>query len=287
MQIVANIIFLSTFYVSFAVGLALIFGVMRIINFAHGELFMLGGYALWLILALTQGWFPQGLGFFVALIVAALVVGLLGALVQLTIFRRLRDHPFSIFMATLGLSYVLQVLVVKAIGPMSQSIPAVFSGIIQFAGIVLPIQRLVVVAFTLSMIAGLWFFLMRTKTGRAVRAAAQNKTGAVLQGISMRRIGLITMFIGSALAALSGVLMGSVQGISPFMGGEAIWRAFIIIIVGGIGSVSGSVVAALLFGTLDTLLTTFGLGKLVAMVDAVIMLMILSFMPNGLLGKRE
>lgn len=287
MQIVANIIFLSTFYVSFAVGLALIFGVMRIINFAHGELFMLGGYALWLILALTQGWFPQGLGFFVALVVAACVVGLLGALVQLTIFRRLRDHPFSIFMATLGLSYVLQVLVVKAIGPMSQSIPAVFGGIVQFAGIVLPIQRLVVVAFTLLMIGGLWVFLMRTKTGRAVRAAAQNKTGAMLQGISMRRIGLITMFTGSSLASLSGVLMGSVQGISPFMGGEAIWRAFIIIIVGGIGSVSGAVVAAFLFGTLDTLLTTFGFGKLVAMVDAVIMLLILSFMPNGLLGSRE
>jgi len=260
---------------------------MRIINFAHGELFMLGGYALWLFLAWTQGWFPKELTFFVALIVAALAVGLLGALIQFTIFRRLRDHPFSIFMATLGLSYVLQVLVVKAIGPMSQSIPAVFGGIVQFGGMVFPIQRLVVVGFTLLMIGGLWVFLMRTKTGRAVRAAAQNRTGAMLQGISMRRIGLITMMVGSSLAALSGVLMGSVQGISPFMGGEAIWRAFIIIIVGGIGSISGSVVAAFLFGTLDTFLTSFGLGKLVAMIDAVIMLLILSFRPNGLLGKRE
>jgi branched-subunit amino acid ABC-type transport system permease component len=128
---------------------------------------------------------------------------------------------------------------------------------------------------------------MRTNVGRAVRATAQNRTGAMLQGISMQRIGLITMLVGSVLAALSGVLMASVQGISPFMGSDAIWRAFIIIIVGGIGSISGAIAAAFMFGTLDTLLTTFGLGNFVAMIDAIIMLLILAFMPSGLLGSRE
>ncbi|MDP6429741.1 MAG: branched-chain amino acid ABC transporter permease [Rhodospirillales bacterium] len=287
MQIVANIVFLSTFYVSFAVGLALVFGVMRTINFAHGEFYMLGGYALWLTVGALSGTIPGGLIFIVALVVGAGVVGTLGILLQLSIFHRLREHPFSIFMATLGLSYVLQVSVVQTIGPMGRSIPAVFPGFVFFEGMILPIQRLAVFGFTVVMIAGLWFFLMQTNIGRAVRASAQNKTGAMLQGISMNKIALTTMFVGSALAAMSGVLMASVLPVSPFMGGDAIWRAFIIIIVGGIGSLSGAVVAAFMFGTIDTLLTSFGAGKFTAMVDALIMLLALSFMPSGILGSRE
>ncbi|MDP7341904.1 MAG: branched-chain amino acid ABC transporter permease [Alphaproteobacteria bacterium] len=287
MQIVANIVFLSTFYVSFAVGLALVFGVMRTINFAHGEFYMLGGYALWLTVGALTGTLPGGLIFIIALVVGAGVVGTLGILLQLSIFHRLREHPFSIFMATLGLSYVLQVSVVQTIGPMGRSIPAVFPGFVFFEGMILPIQRLAVFGFTVVMIGGLWFFLMRTNIGRAVRASAQNKTGAMLQGVSMNKVALTTMFVGSALAAMSGVLMSSVLPVSPFMGGDAIWRAFIIIIVGGIGSLSGAVVAAFMFGTIDTLLTSFGAGKFTAMVDALIMLLALSFMPSGILGSRE
>ncbi|MBE03874.1 MAG: branched-chain amino acid ABC transporter permease [Gammaproteobacteria bacterium] len=287
MQVLANIIFLSSFYVSFAVGLALVFGVMRTINFAHGEFYMLGGYALWLLSGVLSNTIPDGATFIVAMLVGAGVVGILGMLVQLTLFERLKEQPFSIFMATLGLSYVLQVVVVKTIGPMGRSVPAIFPGFIMFEGAILPIQRIVVLGFTALMMAGLWYFLMRTDLGRAVRATAQNKTGAMLQGISMGKIALTTMFVGSALAAISGTLMGSVLMIGPFMGGEALWRAFIIIIVGGIGSLSGTVVAALLFGLIDTLMTTFGAGKFTAMVDAIIMLLVLSFMPNGLLGARE
>ena len=287
MQVLANIIFLSSFYVSFAVGLALVFGVMRTINFAHGEFYMLGGYALWLLSGVLSNTIPDGATFIVAMLVGAVVVGILGMLVHLTLFERLKEQPFSIFMATLGLSYVLQVVVVKTIGPMGRSVPAIFPGFIMFEGAILPIQRIVVLGFTALMMAGLWYFLMRTDLGRAVRATAQNKTGAMLQGISMGKIALTTMFVGSALAAISGTLMGSVLMIGPFMGAEALWRAFIIIIVGGIGSLSGTVVAALLFGLIDTLMTTFGAGKFAAMVDAIIMLLVLSFMPNGLLGSRE
>ena len=269
MQVLANIIFLSSFYVSFAVGLALVFGVMRTINFAHGEFYMLGGYALWLLSGVLSNTIPDGATFIVAMLVGAGVVGILGMLVQLTLFERLKEQPFSIFMATLGLSYVLQVVVVKTIGPMGRSVPAIFPGFIMFEGAILPIQRIVVLGFTALMMAGLWYFLMRTDLGRAVRATAQNKTGAMLQGISMGKIALTTMFVGSALAAISGTLMGSVLMIGPFMGAEALWRAFIIIIVGGIGSLSGTVVAALLFGLIDTLMTTFGAGKFAAMVDAI------------------
>jgi branched-subunit amino acid ABC-type transport system permease component len=218
---------------------------------------------------------------------ASMIVGIMGGLIEKFLVRPLGERSFSIFMATLGLSYVLQVVMVRSVGSVGRYVPPLFPGIVRFSGVVMPTQRLVVVVVTFGMIVGLWYFLMRTVTGRAVRAAAQNKTGATLQGISIDRIAFITMVVGSALAAMSGVMMGSVMSINPFMGSDAIWRAFIIIIVGGIGSIPGAVVAAFLFGALDTLLTAAGHGQFAPMMDAVIMLLILAFRPNGLLGVRE
>lgn len=287
MQIIANILFLSTFYMAFSIGLALIFGVMRTINFAYGELFMFGAYGLFAAVTLMQGHLPSPIILFVAFVLGAFIVGLMGGVIQKLLVQPLSERPFSIFMATLGLSYVLQVIMVQSVGSVGRYVPPMFPGIVQFGGMIMPVQRIVVVLVTFGMILALWYFLMRTVTGRAVRAAAQNKTGATLQGISIQRIAFITMMVGCALAAMSGVMMGSVMSINPFMGFEAIWRAFIIIIVGGIGSIPGAVVAAFLFGTLDTLLTSAGYGQFAPMMDAVIMLLILAFRPNGLLGVKE
>lgn len=287
MQIVANSLFLTTFYLSFAIGLSLIFGVMRVVNYAHGEIFMIGGYTLYLITLLLPD-LPRGPAVLTVALVCAILIGAaIGAVIYFGLITPLRDRPFSIFMATLGLSYVLQVGVIQAFGPVGRSIPVQVPGIIREGGMILPTQRLVVVCLTLATILALWLFLSRSDLGRAIRASAQNRVGALLQGVSLQRIGLLTMLIGSALSAASGVLMGSLLNVNPFMGGEAIWRAFIVIIVGGIGSLPGAALAAALFGTLDSLLTAFGHGEFVALVDALIMLAILSFLPNGLMGARE
>ncbi|MBN9549667.1 MAG: branched-chain amino acid ABC transporter permease [Alphaproteobacteria bacterium] len=287
MQIVANILFLSTFYMSFSIGLALIFGVMRTINYSYGELFMLGAYGLFAAVTMMQGEVSNLLILLAAFVGASIVVGMLGGVIEKLLVQPLGDRSFSIFMATLGLSYVLQVVMVQSVGSVGRYVPPLFPGIVRFAGMIMPMQRLVVVIVTFGMIFGLWYLLMRTVTGRAIRAAAQNKTGATLQGISIERVAFTTMVIGCALAAMSGVMMGSVMSINPFMGSEAIWRAFIIIIVGGIGSIPGAVVAAFLFGALDTLLTSVGYGQFSPMMDALIMLLILAFRPNGLLGVKE
>jgi branched-subunit amino acid ABC-type transport system permease component len=287
MQTLVNILFLSTFYVSFAVGLALIFGVMRTINYAHGELYMIGAYVLLITISLFAGRLPNFLILVIALVAAAALVGLFGALIQKTLIEPLRDKPFSIFMSTLGLSYILQVVVIKVAGPSGRVVRPLFPGVVRIGGAVVPIQRLAVLGATMALIAALWLLLLRTNIGRGIRAAAQNRTGAVLQGVNIKRAGLTTMVIGSALAATSGVLMGTVISINPFMGGEAIWFAFVVIIVGGIGNLAGAVLAALLFGVLNTLLTGNDYGEYVGMIDAAIMLAILSVMPNGLLGSRE
>lgn len=287
MQILANAIFLSTFYLSFAAGLTIIFGVMRVVNYAHGEIFMVGGYVLFLTVALLHGILPGPIVLFVALAIAVIAGCLLGTLIYFGLIAPLREQPFSIFMATLGLSYALQVGIIQIFGPVGRSVPVLIPGILRFAGMILPTQRIVVACLTLLMIALLWLVLNQTKIGRAIRAVSQNEIGAMLQGIDLARISLATVLLGSALAACAGVLMGSLLNVSPFMGGEAIWRAFIVIIVGGIGSLPGAALAAVIFGVLDSTLTAAGYGYSVALVDAVIMLAILSFRPNGLLGARD
>jgi branched-subunit amino acid ABC-type transport system permease component len=152
---------------------------------------------------------------------------------------------------------------------------------------IVPYQRLVVVAVSLATIVTLWFLLMHTHLGRSIRAVAQNPIGSSLQGISIQRVSAVTMFFGVGLAALSGVLIGSITSVSPFMGNDAIWRAFIIIVVGGIGSIPGVVIASFVFGILDTSLAAAGLGQFVALTDALVMLLILAVRPNGLLGAKE
>ena len=282
--LVTNFLVLSASYSLFAVGLALVFGVMKVVNFAHGEFFMFGGYAVWLLLALFSG-LPPWAVFLLALVIGPLVVGLIGGLTERLIFWPLADNAFNGFIASLGLSYVFQALVALSFGVVSKSLPVLLPGQFEIAGAALSYQRLAVVIGAVAMMTGLWVFLHRTRGGRAVRAAAQNRTAARLQGISLRRVSFLTMAIGAAMAGFSGVLMSSLLGIGPYMGLEAIWKAFIVVIVGGLGSIPGAIVAALLFGFIDSAASVVGLGQYIVIIDTVIMLAVLAFFPRGLLGR--
>ncbi len=191
-QILINFLSLSAFYSLFAVGLALVFGVMKVVNFAHGEFFMIGGYVLWLLLVSFSG-LPLWLVFLAALVTGPIVVGLLGILVERLIFERTAKDAFGGFIASLGLSYVLQSAVALGLGVVSKSLPVMIPGQIEVAGGTLTFQRLVVILGAVGMMAGLWFYLNRTAGGRAIRAASQDRTAAQLQGISMGRVRLTVM----------------------------------------------------------------------------------------------
>ena len=284
-QILINFLSLSAFYSLFAVGLALVFGVMKVVNFAHGEFFMIGGYVLWVLLVSFSG-LPLWLVFLAALVTGPIVVGLLGILVERLIFERTAKDAFGGFIASLGLSYVLQSAVALGLGVVSKSLPVMIPGQIEVAGGTLTFQRLVVILGAVGMMAGLWFYLNRTAGGRAIRAASQDRTAAQLQGISMGRVRLTVMAIGAGLAAVAGVLMGSIINIGPYMGLEAIWKAFVVVIVGGLGSIPGAIVAALLFGLIDSIVTTLGQGQYIVIVDTLIMLVALAFFPRGLMGRE-
>lgn len=284
-QIIINIISLSSFYACFAVGLALVFGVMKIINFAHGELYMLGGYTLWIIMTLGSN-LPLPIVFFMALIIGPIAIGFIGIIIQKLIFKPLQKNPFGSFMSSLGLAYIFQVLAAKFFGVVDKSLPIIFRGSFEILGGFIPVQRFVLIIFASFMMASLWYLLMQTKTGRAIRATAQSKESALLQGINFSKISALAMGIGAALASISGSLMGSVINIGPYMGLEAIWKAFIIVIVGGLGSIGGAILAAIFFGFIDSITITFGLGQFAIMIDTIIMLIVLAFFPQGLLGRE-
>lgn len=287
MQVALNILSLGSFYLCFALGLALVFGVMRVINFAHGELYMLGAYCAFVAvntLGPLTGVVPAYLASFVF---AAAVSGLMGAVIYYGIVSKLMDKPLTIFVATLALSYVLQVIVVQIFGPVGKSISPPIKGILHFGGAVLPTSRVFVIVAVSVLAAALWLFLTRTDVGRRVRANAQNPLGARLQGVSVTRVSLLTLVLGSSLAGISGAIMAPLSTITPFMGSVALWKAFIIIIVGGIGSIWGAAAAALMFGAIDTLMTTFGAGRFQAITNAAIMLFVLSVMPSGLFGEKD
>ncbi|NIE73404.1 hypothetical protein F3J45_02850 [Pantoea sp. Ap-967] len=284
-QLLLNFLSLSAFYGVFAVGLALVFGVMKTVNFAHGEFFMLGGYTLWLALTLFAG-LPAWAVLLLALVVGPLVVGLLGSLLERMIFGPTAHDAFAGFIASLGLSYVLQAAAALTFGVVAKSLPTLLPGAVHLGGGVLTYQRLLIIASAVLLLAGLWYFLNRTAAGRSLRAASQDRTAAQLQGIDLRRVRLLTMAMGAGLAAVAGVLMASVINVGPYMGLEAIWKAFIVVIVGGLGSVPGAIVAALLFGLIDSVVNTLGLGQYLIIVDTLIMLLVLSFFPRGLLGRE-
>jgi len=286
-QLFFNGLGLSAFYALFGVGLTLVFGVMKIINFAHGELYMLGAYFVWLVVSAGSDVLPLIPLFFLGLIVGALFIGGLGVGIERVIFRPLRVSPLSGFMASVGLLYVLQVLAGQTFGLAKKSVPTVFPGVIKLADSTISIHTIVTILTAVILLGLLWFFLERTRLGQGVRASSQDSEAAALQGISLNRMSAIVMGMGSVLAATAGALVGTSFLITPYMGWFVLWKAFIVTIVGGMGSISGAIVAALLFGFLDNLITSLGEPRMVTMIDVLIMLVILAFRPQGLLGREK
>lgn len=282
LQTVLNASYAASYMALIAVGLVLIFGVMGVVNFAHGELYMVGAYAVVFLYA------QQGFPFFLAVAAGLIFVGLLGLLMERALFRPLRDNPLGGLIASIGFLLILQNLAVLGFGRRMAHVPPVTRDVIEFMpGVVLTWQRFYVIVATVVLLAGLWLFLRRSKFGWALRATAQDPEAAALQGISINQTARIAMFIGAALAGIAGALTAPLVSPTPFMGHSVIVTAFIIIIVGGVGSLEGAVVAAVLYAFVDTFVTTFWDGVIASIVGLVLMLLVLIVRPTGLFGAKE
>jgi branched-chain amino acid transport system permease protein len=279
-QSFANALVLGSIYAMVAVGLALAFGVMQMANFAHGELFMAGAYVVYVLYSLA------GLPFFIAVIAAFPIVALLGVLLERAIFRPTRGNVLAGFMATAGASFIFQVLVGQQWGVgLMRSVPVPYKGSAEILGAAVSWQRLAIIPATIIMVGGLWFFLKKIKAGKALRACAQDTEAAVLQGISINKMTMLAMFLSGGFAGVGGALMAPIIPVTPYMGHVYAITAFIVVIVGGMASIEGAVLAAFILGFIHTFVSTMYDSVTATMVGVLFMAIVLIVKPTGLLGN--
>lgn len=263
-----------------SVGLTLIFGMLDVVNLAHGAFYMLGAYAGLALIASTGS-------FWLALLLAPLIVGALGALLERGVLRPLyRRPPLDQVLLTFGLIYVFEDVVKWTWGGRIRSIPApdAFSGSVQVFGATIPSYRLFVIVFGLVMAVLLWLLIERTRLGSIVRAGVFDAEMASGLGINIHRVFTGVFAFGVALAALSGVIAGPIQSAYPAMGSEILVRTLIVVVVGGLGSLKGSLAGSLIIGQAET----FGkawLPETSMLIIYVVMALVVLLRPQGLFGR--
>ncbi|MFK3736924.1 branched-chain amino acid ABC transporter permease [Massilia sp. TN1-12] len=271
---------LGAIYVLLAVGLSLIFGMLTVVNFAHGAFFMVGaytGYALYRVLP----------NFWLCLVLVPLVVGAFGMLVERTLVRPLYgrgiDYPLLL---TFGLAYVMIEAVRIGFGKQGMPVdgPALLEGSANILVGQFPLYRLFVIGATALVLTGLWLFIEKTSFGLIVRAGARDPQIVRILGIDVARVWLIVFGLGTGVAGLAGFLAAPIQGISPEMGGSVLTVAFVVTVVGGMGSLVGAVVAGILIGIVESLAVLF-VPEAAKVSMFVIMAVVLLVRPRGLFGR--
>ena len=263
-----------------ALGLTVIFGLLGVMNFAHGELFMMGAYAGVVVVGLTQS-------FWVALIAAPLLVGALAAVTEVATLRPLyRREPLYGLILTFGLAMVFREGVRQIWGGDMRRILPPFQGSTPLLGMTYPNYRLFLLAVSCALLLGIWLFFTKTRAGVIVRAAVQDSEMLDGLGVDVRRVFTLTFAGSAALAAVAGLLLAPVFTVYPQMGVEMILRAFIVVILGGMGSLGGSVAAAFVIGITQSMLTLWMNPQRVAIAIFAIMILVLIVRPRGFFGRE-
>ncbi|HSF01597.1 MAG TPA: branched-chain amino acid ABC transporter permease [Solirubrobacterales bacterium] len=263
-----------------ALGLTVIFGLLGVMNFAHGELFMMGAYAGVVVVGLTQS-------FWVALIAAPLLVGALAAVTEVATLRPLyRREPLYGLILTFGLAMVFREGVRQIWGGEIRRILPPFEGSTPLLGMTYPNYRLFLLAISSALLLGIWLFFTKTRAGVIVRAAVQDAEMLDGLGVDVRRVFTLTFAGSAALAAVAGLLLAPVFTVYPQMGVEMILLAFIVVILGGMGSLGGSVTAAFVIGITQSMLTLWMNPQRVAIAIFAIMVLVLIVRPRGFFGRE-
>jgi len=263
-----------------AIGLSLIFGLMTVVNFAHGALFMLGAYFGVFLLTYTRS-------FWVALIVAPLMVGVLGLIMERYLIRRLYGRsPDDPLLLTFGLSLILVEGVKVFWGKIGLTLdpPRALAGAVDLGFMAFPAYRLFLIVIIVAVLVGLYLFLGRTNIGLIIRAGSRDPLMVRALGIDLGRVWLVVFGIGAALAGLAGILAGPMRGAYAEMGVTMVIESFVVIVVGGMGSLLGAVVAGLLIGQVVSLTTLF-LPKAAEIMVFLVMAVVLLVRPSGLFGE--
>lgn len=271
-----NGLVLGMILVLVASGLNLIFGIMDIVNFAHGEFYMAGAFLAWVTLNYVDS-------FWIALLVAALAVGVMGMAVDFFVLRAIRGREaiYSL-MAMFGMSVLMQQCALYIFGPLAKEIKAPISAKIPLFAFEYPVYRLSVVGISALIMFLVWLFLQRTKYGTWVRATMQDSVMATVMGIPVKKVYTLTFALGTAMAAASGILVAPIFSVYTSMGMSIIVSAFIVVVIGGMGSIKGSIVAAILIGELQTLSSVWISPTYAKVFCFGILIVVLLFRPQGL-----
>jgi len=279
-EFLLNGLVLGALYVLMALGLSIIFGMVGVINFAHGALFTLGAYAAYQL----QG----ALGFSGALVAAPVAVGLLGMLIEATLLRRLYlQDPLQGLLLTFGLAMVLEqgIRLVWGLSPKQFDVPAGFAGVVQLGTLTYSKYRSFILLSVVLLIAGLALFLQKTPVGMIVRAGSRDPMMVRLLGISLTPVLTLVFGLGTAFAALAGVLSAPLAGVQPAMGVNVGTAAFVVVTIGGLGSLPGAIISGLLVGQVVSLSIYFQ-PRVAEASMYVLMAVILLLRPRGLMGER-
>jgi len=273
----------GSFYAMLSLGLAVIFGLLGIVNFAHGALYMIGAYVAWL------GLEKLGINYWASLIVAPLVVGAIGVAIERTLLRRLyRVDPIYGLLLTFGLALIAEGVFRDQFGVSGQSypVPEALQGATNLGFMVLPNYRAWVVFASLVICFGTWFLIERTRLGAYLRAGTENPALVQAFGVNVPMMVMLTYAAGAGLAALAGVLAAPVIQITPLMGSNLIIVVFAVVVIGGMGSILGSILTGLALGLIEGLTKVF-YPEASSIVVFVIMAIVLMFRPAGLFGREK
>ena len=272
----------GAFYALLSLGLAIIFGLLNVINFCHGALYMLGAFVAWFLLE------KAGVGYWAALILSPLAVGLFGVVIERTLLRRIRGlDPLYGLLLTFGIALILQGLFSNWFGSsgMPYEMPAQLQGSQVLPFMVLPNYRVWVIGISLVVCLGTWAVIEGTRLGSWLRAATENAPLVSAFGINVPRMITVTYAVGVALAALAGVLAAPIYRVSPLMGADLIIVVFAVVVIGGMGSIMGSIVTGFILGILEGLTKVF-YPEASSTVIFVVMAVVLLVRPAGLFGKQ-
>ena len=280
-QVVVNGISLSAIYILVALGFTLLFGIMRVVNFAHGDFAMLGAFALYYLMKDAQ------LPWLVALPVGVVGVAAASMALEWLVFRWFYQRMFESMIGLLGLSMMLMFGGVLVWDVYERNMPAISDEVLSLGDVILPVDRLVVVLIAVAALAGFYLFIRHTRAGLAMRATAQDVEIAETQGVDTRRTYRTAFFVAILLAALAGALWGQIYAVSPFLGERPLMMAFIVVILGGMGSIPGAALGGLILGLTESFVGTFYGAAASAFLSFGVVIVLLIVRPWGILGTPE
>ena len=271
---------ISAIYAMLAVGFTLIFGVARILNLAHGSFYALGAYAVYTLTANLH------LPLLLSAVIAVLLVALFGVAVERVLVRPLRRSTLAVLMITLAVALMVEQVLLLIFGSEARNVPSMVSATLHFGGVDISGQRLLALSAAIAILAALWLFMQHTRLGAAILATSQDAEAAQYMGIPSDRIYSAVMGLSAGIAAAAGVLVAPFQTVIPSMGLLPLIKAFAIVVVGGLGSIPGSIVGALLLGYTETLIAFQVSIEWSQIVSVAAVLLTLILRPAGFFGKR-